>query len=151
MGVVATLAPAGAASVAASKPNPHSPACRAIKKEQASATAAGFAIEKALASGNLAGAKRQMLKAYNTDLANVTRAISASKTAPPEVRAAFRDLRGDVRQIRNDIGTAKTTQQLVTNLQTIGQNAKLRQDASTISTWASSVCGTAVPTPSSAG
>jgi hypothetical protein len=150
-GVVLTLAPAGAASAGASKPNANSAACRAIKKEQASATAAGFAIEKALAAGHFAGAKRQMLKAYDTDLRNVTRAFRTITSAPPNVRAAFKDLRTYVRQVRGDISNAKSEQQLVTNLQTLAKNAQLQNDSSTIASWASSVCGTPVPTGSSAG
>jgi hypothetical protein len=130
---------------AASKPTHVSPACRAIKREQAAATAAGFAIEKALASANFASAKHQMLRAYNADLANVTRALAIIKSAPPDVRAAFKNLRTYVRQIRNDITGARSVSQLEAELQTLARNPMLEADGTTIANWAASVCGTTVP------
>jgi hypothetical protein len=150
VGVVLSLAPLGVPSAGA-KVNPNSPTCRAIKREQAGATAAGFAIEKALASGNVGSAKRQMLKAYNTDLSNVTRALAVIKTAPPNVRTAFKNLRTYVGRIRADIKGATTVPQIVSQLQTLDRDPRLQADGSTIANWAASVCGTAVPPTPSGG
>jgi hypothetical protein len=150
VGVVLSLAPLGAASAGA-KVNPNSPTCKAIAREQAGATAAGFAIEKALASGNAATAKRQMLKAYDTDLSNVTRALAAIKGAPPNVRAAFKNLRTFVGRIRGDIKGAKSVSQIVSELQMLGRDPQLQADGTTIANWAASVCGTAVPSAPTGG
>jgi hypothetical protein len=149
-GVVLSVSPLGAAPTGA-KANPNSRACKAIAQEQAGATAAGFAIEKALASGNIGAAKRQMLKAYNTDLSNVTRALAVIKTAPPNVRAAFKNLRTYVGRIRSDIKGAKTVSQIVSELQTLGRDPRLQADGTTIANWAASECGTAVPSTPSSG
>jgi hypothetical protein len=150
VGVVLSLAPIGAASASA-KVNPHSRACKAIAREQAGATAAGFAIEKALGSGNFGAAKRQMLQAYDTDLANVTQALAVIKTAPPKVRAAFNNLRTYVRRIRADIKRAKTVSQIESELQTLGRDTQLQADGTTIASWVASVCGTAVPSTPTRG
>jgi hypothetical protein len=143
-----SLAPLAAAGA---KPNPHSPTCQAIKREQAGATAAGFAIEKAIASGNFRAAKRDMLRAYDTDLSNVTRALAAIKSAPPEVRTAFKSLRTYVGRIRGDIKNAKSLSQLEVKLQTLGRDPKLQKDGAVIAQWTNTVCGTSVPSAPSGG
>ena len=142
-GAVLSLMPLDMAG--ASKPKHESPACRAIKREQAAATAAGFAIEKALASANFASAKHQMLQAYNADLANITRALAVIKSAPPNVRAAFKSLRTYVRQIRTDIKGAHSVSQLEAELQALARDPTLQADGTAIANWVASVCGTTVP------
>jgi hypothetical protein len=150
VGVVLSLAPLGAQSVGA-KVHPKSPACKAIAREQAGATAAGFATEKALASGNVGAAKREMLKAYDTDLTTVTRALAVIKTAPPQVRAALENLRTDVGRIRGEVKGAKTVAQIESELQTLGRDPQLQTDGTTIANWAASACGAAVPASPSGG
>ena len=149
-GVVLSLAPLGASSAGA-KASPNSSTCKAIAREQAGETAAGFAIEKALASDNFGAAKRQMLKAYNKDLSNVTRALATIKTAPPNVRAAFRNLRTFVGRIRGDIKGATTVSQIETELQSLDRDPQLQADGTAIATWAASVCGTSVPSTPNSG
>ena len=144
-GIVLSLVPLASSGA---KPNPRSRTCQAITREQAGSTAAGFAIEKALASGHFGAAKRQMLKAYNTDLSNVSRALAVIKSAPPDVRAAFKSLRTYVGRIRGDITRARSLPQLESELQALGRDPKLRADSTTIGAWTSSVCGNAAPSSS---
>jgi len=149
-GVVLPLAPLGA-SWAGAKPSPSSATCKAITREEAGATAGGSAIEKALASGNFGAARRQMLKAYNTELSNVNRAVAVTKSAPPNVRAAFKNLRTYVQRIRNEIRNAASLEQLVSKLRALGGDPHLQADGVVIADWAASVCGTPVPSTPSSG
>jgi hypothetical protein len=146
------LAPLSAAS-ADKHPPAHnaSPAavCAAAKKEQQSSSSVGLSIEKAIASGDFAAARREMLNAYNTDLANVQKVQGFLKSAPADVQAAFKDLVGFVRQIRTDIQEADSEQQLVVSFESMGDNPKLATDGTTIQTWFASKCGGAGATPTS--
>ena len=109
------------------------------------------AVEKALASGNIAVAKRQMLKADDADLSNVTRALGVIKTANLDVRAAFKSLRTFLGEIGSDIRGARTAQQIVSELQTLDRDPRLQADGTTIAAWAASACSIAVPAPPGTG
>jgi hypothetical protein len=132
---------------------PHNPStatvCAAVKKEQQSSSSVGLSIEKAIASGNFEAAKREMLNAYDTDLANVQKAQDVLESAPADVQAAFKDLIGFARQIRTDIQDADSEQQLVASFESVGENPKLATDGTTIQNWITSKCGGAGVTTTS--
>jgi hypothetical protein len=145
-GVVLALAPMGAASARPNdNPGANSAACTAIKNEQAGATAVGLTIERAMASGNLKAAKRQMLDTYNADLRTVSRALKKMKSAPLNVRDAFQNLRTFVGQISRNVKNAESEQQIVASFQSLSKNSQLQADATTIAAWAASVCGSPAP------
>jgi hypothetical protein len=161
-GVALTLAPMSAAgahtnhrgrhhsSGSVKGSNPGAAMCQDVKNEQSDSSSVGQAIEKAIESGNFAGAKQAMLNAYDADLGNVQKALGVIKSAPANVQAAFRNLLTFVRQIRTDIQNASSEQGLITSFETLGKNAQLESDGATIANWYASVCGgplVTTPTP----
>ncbi len=151
MGVALTLAPMSAAS-AHNKPKHHSGAstkgsapnsamCQKVKAEQSGSSSVGLAIEKAMTSGNFAAAKQAMLNAYNTDSANVQKALAVIKSAPGNVQSAFKNILTFVQQIKTDIQNASNIQGLITSFQGLGKNQQLVADGTTIANWYTSVCG----------
>jgi len=154
VGVALALAPMSVAS-AKSKgkhptkgSNPGAAMCQDVKNEQAGQSSVGTAIEKAVASGNFAAAKQAMLNAYDADAGDVAKALAVIKSAPANVQAAFKNLLTYVQQIKNDIASAQSEQQLLADFETLGKNTQLQQDGTTISAWYTSVCGSSVPATS---
>ncbi len=121
--------------------NPNSAMCKDVKSEQTGSSSTGLAIEKAMTSGNFAQAKQAMLKAYNTDLGQVQKALGVIKTAPSNVQSAFKNLLSYVKQFRTDIQNASSLQGLVASFATLGKNPQLETDGATIANWYTSVCG----------
>jgi hypothetical protein len=121
--------------------------CKTVKSEQGGSTAAGLAIEKAMSSGNFASAKQAMLKAYNLDLTQVQKALSAVRTAPPKVQASFKDLLSFVKKLRTAIQSSTSTISLLAAFATLGKNPKLQTDSATITNWYTSVCGGTLISP----
>ena len=158
MGVALTLAPMSAASAhAKQKPkhhpshqsnskgsNPGSSMCQDIKNEESGNSQVGLDVEKAITSGNFATAKQALLNSYNADLGNVNKALSAIKSAPSNVQAAFKNLLSYVQQVKTDIENASSLQGLITSFESLGQNTKIVTDGTTISNWATSVCGSSI-------
>ncbi len=128
--------------------NPSSAMCKAVKSEQSGSSSVGTSIEKAVTSGNFAKAKQAMLNAYDTDQANVQKALGVIKSAPPNVQTAFKNLLSFVKQIRTDIQNASSLQGLVASFATLGQNKELATDGTTIANWYTGVCGGTLVTPS---
>ncbi len=153
LGLTLALAPltvtaASAANHKVKGSNPNSAMCKAVKNGQANTSGVSSAIEKAMTSGNFAQAKRAMLKAYDTDLGNVQKALDAIRSAPPKVQRSFKDLLSFVKRIRSDIQNASSLQGLVTSFSTLGNNHKLVTDSATIANWYTGVCGGTLVTPS---
>ena len=158
MGVALTLAPMSAASAhGKQKPkhhpshqsnskgsNPGSSMCQDIKNEESGNSQVGLDVEKAIESGNFATAKQALLNSYNADLGNVNKALSAIKSAPSNVQAAFKNLLSYVQQVKTDIQNASSLQGLITSFESLGQNTKIVTDGTTISNWATSVCGSSI-------
>ncbi len=160
IGVALTLAPMSAAS-AHSKPkpkhhtsqhsnsnskgsNPGSSMCQDIKSEENGNAQVGVDVEKAIESGNFATAKQALLNSYGADVSNVDKALSVIKSAPSNVQAAFKNLLSYVQQIKTDIENASSLQGLITSFETLGQNTQIATDGTTISNWATSVCGSSI-------
>jgi hypothetical protein len=158
IGVALTLAPMSAAS-AHSKPkpkhhttkhsnskgsNPGSSMCQDIKSEESGNSQVGVDVEKAIESGNFATAKQALLNSYGADVSSVNKALSVIKSAPSNVQAAFKNLLSYVQQIKTDIENASSLQGLIASFETLGQNTKIATDGTTISTWATSVCGSSI-------
>ena len=158
IGVALTLAPMSAAS-AHSKPkpkhhttkhsnskgsNPSSSMCQDIKSEENGNSQVGLDVEKAITSGNFATAKQALLNSYGADVSSVNKALSVIKTAPANVQAAFKNLLSYVQQIKTDIENASSLQGLISSFETLGQNTQIATDGTTISTWATSVCGSSI-------
>ena len=164
VGVALTLVPMSAAS-AHSKPkpkhhashhsnskgssnsegsNPSSSMCQDIKNEESGNSQVGQDVEKAIASGNFATAKQALLNSYSADVANVDKALSVISSAPSNVQAAFKNLLTYVQQIKTDIENASSLQGLISSFETLGQNTQIAADGTTISTWATSVCGSSI-------
>jgi hypothetical protein len=136
------LAPLTAASAKTTKGSaPKSAMCMTVKSEQAGSSSAGLAIEKAMTSGDFASAKAAMLKVYNLDYGQVQKALAVIKTAPPKVRAAFKDLLSYVKQFRTAIQNSSSLQGLIASFATLGKNPQLETDGTTIANWYTSVCG----------
>jgi hypothetical protein len=153
IGVAMTLAPMSAASAHkkhhgnhTNGSNPNSAMCKSVKSAQTGSNGISLSIEKAMQSGNFAAAKQAMLNAFNTDQANVQKALSAIRSAPANVQSAFRDLLGFVQQVKTDIQNASSLQGLVASFQTLGKNTKLVTDGTTIANWYTSVCGGTIVT-----
>ena len=160
IGVALTLAPMSAASAhSKQKPkhhttkhsnsnskgsNPGSSMCQDIKSEENGNSQVGVDVEKAIESGNFATAKQALLNSYGADVSSVNKALSVIKTAPSNVQAAFKNLLTYVQQIKTDIENASSLQGLITSFETLGQNTKIATDGTTISTWATSVCGSSI-------
>jgi hypothetical protein len=158
MGVALTLAPMSAASARSShKPkhqpshhsnskgsNPGSSMCQDIKNEESGNAQVGLDVEKSITSGNFSTAKQALLNSYNADLSNVNKALSAIKSAPSNVQAAFKNLLSYVQQVKTDIENASSLQGLITSFESLGQNTKIVTDGTTISNWATSVCGSSI-------
>ncbi len=128
-------------STAVQGSNPNSAMCQDVKNEQAGSSSVGSAMEKAIASGNFAQAKQDMLNAYNADLGNVQKALAVIRTAPANVQTAFKNLLTFVQQIKSDIQNASSFQGLLTSFESLGKNTQLETDGVTISNWYTSVCG----------
>ena len=158
IGVALTLTPLSAAS-AHSKPkpkhhttkhsnskgsNPGSSMCQDIKSEESGNSQVGVDVEKAITSGNFATAKQALLNSYGADVSSVNKALSVIKTAPANVQAAFKNLLSYVQQIKTDIENASSLQGLISSFETLGQNTQIATDGTTISTWATSVCGSSI-------
>lgn len=155
LGVTLALAPltvtaASAANHKTKGSNPGSAMCKTVKSEQTDSSGVSSSIEKAMTSGNFAQAKAAMLKAYNSDLGNVQKALAVIKSAPPNVQNAFKDLLSFVKQIRTDIQNASSLQGLVASFSTLGNNKKLATDSTTIANWYTGVCGGTLVTPTTA-
>jgi hypothetical protein len=150
MGAGLALAPLTAASATKHSPPHHNPStstvCGDVRAEQQSSSSVGLSIERALESGNFAAAKQAMLSAYNLDLSNVAKANGVIKQAPANVQTAFKDLLGFVKQVKADIQSANSEQQLLASFETLGKDPKLATDGTTISSWFSSKCGGSVTT-----
>jgi hypothetical protein len=101
-----------------------------------------------MAGGNFAAGKQALLKAFNTDLGQVQKALAALKSAPPKVQAAFKDLLSYVKQFRTAIQNANSVTGLISAFGSLGQNPKLQTDSTTIANWYASVCGGTLVTPS---
>jgi hypothetical protein len=149
LGVMLALTPLTAASASIQKAhssstkgsNPNSAMCKDVKSEQTGSSSTGLAIEKAMTSGNFAQAKQAILKAYNTDLGQVQKALGVIKTAPSNVQSAFKNLLSYVKQFRTDIQNASSLQGLVASFATLGKNTQIATDGTTIANWYTSVCG----------
>jgi len=151
MGVALTLAPMTAASAHNKQKHhssgstkgsaPNSAMCQKVKTEQTGSSSVGVNIEKAMESGNFAAAKQAMLSAYNTDAANVQKALAVIKTAPSKVQSAFKNLLTFVQQIKTDIQNASSLQGLITSFESLGKNQQLVTDGTTIANWYTGVCG----------
>jgi hypothetical protein len=142
LGVVLALAPLTAASAARTRGSaPKSAMCRTVKSEQSGSTTAAGGIAKALTSGNFPAAKNALLKAYDLDYSQVQKALAVIKTAPPKVRAAFKNLLSYVKQFRSAIQNATSLEGLITSFGTLAKNPRLQTDGTTIANWYTSVCG----------
>jgi hypothetical protein len=151
LGVLLALAPLTAASATSHNSkhhststkgsNPNSAVCKAVKTEQSALSSVDISIEKAMTSGNFAQTKRAMINTYNVSAGNEQKALSAIKAAPPNVRAAFKDLLSSAKQIKTDIQNSTGLQGLVASFATLGENPKLEADGATISNWYTSMCG----------
>ncbi len=121
--------------------NPGSSMCQDIKNEENGNAQVGVDVEKSIASGNFATAKQALLNSYAADVSNVDKALSVIKSAPSNVQAAFKNLLSYVQQIKTDIENASSLQGLITSFESLGQNTQIATDGTTISNWATSVCG----------
>ncbi len=130
---------------------PNSAMCKDVRTEQSGSSSVGSSISRAIESGNFATAKQAMLTAYDQDMANVQKALSAIHAAPAKVQAAFKSLLTFVQQVRNDIQNSSSEQGLITSFEGLGRNPQLQTDAVTISTWYTSVCGGTAATTSTTG
>jgi hypothetical protein len=158
IGVALTLAPMSAASARSNHKskhhttkhpnskgsNPGSSMCQDIKSEENGNAQVGLDVEKSIESGNFATAKQALLNSYGADVSNVNKALAAIKSAPSNVQAAFKNLLSYVQQIKTDIENASSLQGLITSFETLGQNTQIATDGTTISTWATSVCGSSI-------
>ena len=161
IGVAVTLAPMSAASASSHKRHHHSThvsgsaptsaMCQDVKSEQAGSSNVGSSIGKAMASGNFAAAKAAMLAAFNTDAANVQKALGVIRTAPANVQSAFKNLLSYVQQVKTAIQNASSEQALIASFETLGKNPQLRTDGVTIANWYTSVCGGTLVTTPTAG
>ncbi len=124
--------------------NPSASMCQDIKNEESGNSAVGANVEKAISSGNFATAKQALLNSYNTDLKSVSTALAAIKSAPANVQSAFKNLLSYVQQIKTDIENTSSLQGLITSFESLGQNTQLAADGTTISNWATSVCGSSI-------
>ena len=156
IGVALTLAPMSAASAShkthhaghVNGSNPTAAMCRTVKSEQAGTSSVGSSLGKAMSSGNFAAAKQALLSAFNTDQANVQKALAVIHTAPANVQAAFRNLLSYEQQVKSDIQNASSEQGLITSFETLGKNTQLQTDGVTIANWYTSVCGGTLTTTS---
>jgi hypothetical protein len=152
LGTGLALTPLTTASAKRHMPSQHTSTarvCAEVRAEQQSTSSVGLSVERAIKSGNFAAAKQAMLSAYNADLNSVAKANGVMKQAPAAVQAAFNDLLTFVEQIKTDIQNANSEQQLVASFETLGKNAKLATDGTTITSWFSSKCGGSTGTTSS--
>ncbi len=148
LGILLALAPLTVASAARTKGSaPKSAMCRTVKSEQSGSTAASSGIAKAMTSGNFPAAKKALLKAYNLDYSQVQKALAVIKTAPPKVQTAFKNLLSYVKQFRSAIQNASSLQGLIASFATLGKNAQLETDGTTIANWYTSVCGGTLVSP----
>jgi hypothetical protein len=158
MGVALTLTPMSAASAHSNHKskhhttkhsnskgsNPGSSMCQDIKSEENGNAQVGLNVEKAIESGNFATAKQALLNSYGADVSSVNKALSVIKSAPSNVQTAFKNLLSYVQQIKTDIENASSLQGLIASFETLGQNTQIATDGTTISTWATSVCGSSI-------
>jgi hypothetical protein len=121
--------------------NPNSAICKDVKAEVVSLSTVGTSIEKAMTSGNFAQVKHVLLNTYNVDARNVQKVMSVIKTAPPNVRAAFKNLLSSVKQMRTDIQNTSSLHGLIASFATLGKNPQLESDGVTIANWYTSLCG----------
>ena len=156
VGVALTLAPMSAASASHKKhhsshvrgSNPTAAMCQTVKSEQTGSSSVGSSLGKAMASGNFAAAKQALLSAFNTDQANVQKALVVIHTAPANVQTAFKNLLSYVQKVKSDIQNASSEQDLITSFETLGKNTQLQADGVTIANWYTSVCGGTLATTS---
>ena len=156
IGVALTLAPMSAASASHKKhhsshvkgSNPTAAMCQDVKSEQTGSSSVGSSLGKAMASGNFAAAKQALLNAFNTDQANVQKALGVIHTAPANVQAAFKNLLSYVQQVKTAIQNASSEQALIASFETLGKNTQLQTDGVTIANWYTSVCGGTLATTS---
>jgi len=156
IGVALTLAPMSAASASHKKhhsshvngSNPTAAMCRTVRSEQTGSSSVGSSLGKAMASGNFAAAKQALLNAFNTDQANVQKALTVIHTAPANVQTAFKNLLSYVQKVKSDIQNASSEQALIASFETLGKNTQLQTDGVTIANWYTSVCGGTLATTS---
>ncbi len=155
VGVALTLAPMSAASAHkkhhsshVNGSNPTAAMCRTVQSEQTGSSSVGSSLGKAMASGNFAAAKQALLNAFNTDQANVQKALAVIHTAPANVQTAFKNLLSYVQKVKSDIQNASSEQDLISSFETLGKNTQLQTDGLTIANWYTSVCGGTLATTS---
>jgi hypothetical protein len=149
--VVMSLAPLSAASASAKQTsskgaNPNSALCRNLKAQQSSSAKIGNSIASALESGNLATAKRNMLKSINAGLRSAAPALAVLRRAPGRVQNAMRGLISFDDTLKKDIQKASSVTKLESAFVSLGNNAKLRSEATTVSNYITSQCGSLLAT-----
>ena len=152
VGLVLSLAPLSAAAastdhVSSSKgANPNSALCKNLRAQEAGSAKIGNSIAAAIESGNLATAKKQMLTSINKGLKSAAPALAALRSASGKVQNAMKGLIKFDNTLKKDIQKATSVANLETSFEALGNNAKLRSEAATVSNYITSQCGSLLPT-----
>jgi hypothetical protein len=153
VGAAVTLVPVGLAGASASAlgasakgSDPGSPLCTFIRGEEKGSDSAGSALAKGLVAGNASSAKEALTKAFGAVGTDIQKAESQSfvKSAPANVRAAFKGLAAGVNKLKTALTHANGITSLETSFSAIGANPAFVKDNTTVTKWATGICGSAI-------
>jgi hypothetical protein len=154
IGVAAALAPISAAlattnakhSSSTKGANPNSALCKDLRAEQSSSTSIGNSIASSIESGNFSKAKKDIVSSINAGLRAAAPALSALRSAPGKVQNAMKGLIQFDGTLKKDVQHATGVSGLESTFTTLGNNAKLRSEATTVTNYITSQCGSLLAT-----
>jgi hypothetical protein len=153
VGAAATLVPVGLAGASTSAlgastkgSNPGSPLCSYIRSEEKGSSSAGAAFAKGLVAGNASSAKEALVKAFGAVGTDIQKAENQSfvKSAPANVRAAFKGLAAGVNKLKTALSHANGMTTLEQSFSAVGANPAFVKDNNTVDKWATGICGSAI-------
>jgi hypothetical protein len=148
-GVIAlalTLTPLSAAGAGSPMSSAHHAApngrtCHDVENVQPNPTALSKVLAKDLSSGHFEAAKKAMVTSYGTVVNNVNKAESVIKSAPANVRAAFKALRSYEEALENTVSGESSMTGIDNALARASNNTHIASYGGTIQNWIHSVCG----------
>ncbi len=152
IGLAVTLAPLSAASAktkakhSTKGANPNSALCKDLRREQSSSNSIGTSIASAIESGNFSTAKKDMLNSINAGVKAASPALSVLRSAPGKVQSAMKGLIQFDGTLKKDIQNATSLTGLESSFTSLGNNAKLRSEATTVTNYITAQCGSLLAT-----
>jgi hypothetical protein len=122
--------------------NPGSALCKALNGENTDSAKIEAAFTKAFASKNFAASKKAMLAAVNLGVKEEGPALSAMRTAPAAVQTAIKGLFTFDSTLKADIQKSTSIKSLEASLSSLGSNASLNSDSTTVTNYINAQCGT---------